>query len=67
MSDEATRFGGGIPENDDRGLGPIFFADYADHTARLVAGYAPLRVLETGAGTGIARGACATCCRQRQG
>ena len=53
MSDEATRFGGGIPENDDRGLGPIFFADYADHTARLVAGYAPLRVLETGAGTGI--------------
>ena len=53
MSDEATRFGGGIPENYDRGLGPIFFADYADHTARLVAGYAPLHVLETGAGTGI--------------
>jgi ubiquinone/menaquinone biosynthesis C-methylase UbiE len=53
MSDEATRFEGGIPENYDRGLGPIFFADYADHTARLVAGYAPLRVLETGAGTGI--------------
>ena len=53
MSDETTRFGGGIPENYDRGLGPIFFADYADHTARLVAGYAPLRVLETGAGTGI--------------
>src|SRR6516162_5500563 len=53
MSDEATRFGGGVPENYDRGLGPIFFADYADHTARLVAGYTPLRVLETGAGTGI--------------
>ena len=50
MSDEATRFGGGVPENYDRGLGPIFFAD---HTARLVAGYTPLRVLETGAGTGI--------------
>jgi|SRR5215471_5162105 len=53
MSDEATGFVGSIPENYDRGLGPILFADYAEHTARLVAGYAPSRVLETGAGTGI--------------
>jgi len=53
MSDEARGFVGGIPENYDRGLGPIFFTDCAEHTARLVAGYAPLRVLETGAGTGI--------------
>jgi ubiquinone/menaquinone biosynthesis C-methylase UbiE len=53
MSDEATGFVGSIPENYDRGLGPVLFADYAEHTARLVAGYAPSRVLETGAGTGI--------------
>jgi hypothetical protein len=44
MSDEASG-----------GLGPIFFADYAEHTARLVANYAPSRVLETGAGTGLCR------------
>ena len=53
MSDEARGFVGSIPENYDRGLGPIFFADYTEHTARLVAGYAPSRVLETGAGTCI--------------
>ena len=40
MSDDATGFVGSIPENYDRGLGPIIFADYAEHTARLVAGYA---------------------------
>src|SRR5215471_21020449 len=53
MSDDAAGFVGRIPENYDLGLGPILFADYAEDTARLVAGYAPLRVLETGAGTGI--------------
>ena len=53
MSDDVAGFVGSIPENYDRGLGPIFFTDYAEHTARLVAGYAPSRVLETGAGTGI--------------
>jgi ubiquinone/menaquinone biosynthesis C-methylase UbiE len=53
VSDEATGFIGSIPENYDRGLGPIFFTDCAEHTARLVARYAPSRVLETGAGTGI--------------
>ena len=40
MSDEATGFVGTIPENYDRGLGPILFADYAERTARPVAGYA---------------------------
>jgi hypothetical protein len=53
MSDDTTGFVGSIPENYDRGLGPILFTDYAEHTARLIAGYAPSRVLETGAGTGI--------------
>ena len=40
-SDDATGFIGSIPENYDSGLGPIIFADYAEHTARLVA-IAPL-------------------------
>jgi len=53
MSDDVTGFVGSIPENYDRGLGPILSTDYAEHTALLVAGYAPSRVLETGAGTGI--------------
>ena len=52
-SDDATGFIGSIPENYDSGLGPIIFADYAEHTARLVASSAPSRVLETCAGTGI--------------
>ena len=47
MSDDLRGFVGSVPENYDRGLGPIVFADYAEHTARLVAGYAPSRVLET--------------------
>src|SRR5262252_6247462 len=35
------------------GLGLSSLPDYDEHTARLVASYAPSRVLETGAGTGI--------------
>jgi hypothetical protein len=35
MSDDATGFVGSIPEYYDRGLGPIIFADYAEHTAAL--------------------------------
>jgi SAM-dependent methyltransferase len=53
VGDEATGFVGSIPEFYDRGLGPVIFTDYDEHTARLVVGYAPSRVLETGAGTGI--------------
>ena len=40
MSDDAAGFVGSVPENYDRGLGPIIFTDYDEHTARLVAGYA---------------------------
>lgn len=53
MSNPVTDFVGSIPENYDRGLGPIFFADFAADTARRVAAFAPTRVLETCAGTGI--------------
>jgi SAM-dependent methyltransferase len=53
MSSNAASFTGNIPEHYDAGLGPILFVDYADDIARRVAAYAPKRVLETAAGTGI--------------
>jgi len=53
MSDRASEFVGSIPTYYDGGLGPVFFADFADDIARRVAATAPLRVLETAAGTGI--------------
>jgi SAM-dependent methyltransferase len=53
MSDQAASFIGSIPEHYDRGLGPVFFTDFAEEMARRVAAHAPRRVLETSAGTGI--------------
>jgi SAM-dependent methyltransferase len=42
-----------MPAHYDRALGPIFFADFAEDIARRAAAAAPVRVLETAAGTGI--------------
>jgi len=53
MNDKATRFVGSIPENYDRGLGPVLFAGWAEDVARFVAGLNPASVLELAAGTGI--------------
>ncbi len=53
MGDNAAGFVGSIPEEYDRGLGPMIFADYAVDLARRVAALRPSRVLETAAGTGI--------------
>lgn len=53
MQDDPTRFVGSIPDHYDRGMGPVIFAEPADFAARRVASLAPLRVLETAAGTGI--------------
>jgi SAM-dependent methyltransferase len=53
MSDRAAKFVGNIPTFYDQGLGPVFFAEFADDIARRVAASAPIRVLETAAGTGI--------------
>jgi hypothetical protein len=53
MSDRAADFTGSIPSFYDQGLGPIFFAEFADDIARRVAVSAPTRVLEIAAGTGI--------------
>jgi len=52
MSDNAA-FVGSIPEEYDRGLGPLIFKDFAAEMARRVVSSGPLRVLETAAGTGI--------------
>lgn len=52
-SKESFAFAGAIPENYDRGLGPVMFVDYARIMAERVAGLRPLRVLETAAGSGI--------------
>jgi ubiquinone/menaquinone biosynthesis C-methylase UbiE len=53
MSDNAASFTGSVPQHYDRDLGPVLFADFADEMAKRVAGFAPRRVLETSAGTGI--------------
>ncbi len=49
----AAQFTGSIPEHYERGLGPVIFTDYAADIARRVSARAPMRVLETAAGTGI--------------
>lgn len=46
-------FSGSIPALYDRYLGPLIFQSYATELARRIAGFAPRRVLETAAGTGI--------------
>ena len=53
MSDSAAEFVGSIPEEYDRGLGPVIFIDYAESLAARVASFGPKRVLETAAGSGI--------------
>jgi SAM-dependent methyltransferase len=53
MSDRAADFTGSIPIFYDHGLGPIFFAEFAEDIARRVVASAPTRVLEIAAGTGI--------------
>ena len=53
MVDQTASFVGAIPENYDRGLGPVIFADSAVDMARRVAASGARRVLEIAAGTGI--------------
>jgi hypothetical protein len=53
MSGNSASFIGNIPEEYDRGLGPMIFVDYAADMARRVASLAPAHVLEMAAGTGI--------------
>ena len=53
MNERAAQFVGSIPENYDRGLGPVIFEGWADDVARRVASLNPASVLEMAAGTGI--------------
>ena len=53
MADQSAGFTGSIPENYDRHLGPVLFADYGADLVRRVASSSPTRILETAAGTGI--------------
>ncbi len=53
MTERAARFVGSIPENYDRGLSPVLFADWAVNVSRQVAQSSPKSVLELAAGTGI--------------
>jgi ubiquinone/menaquinone biosynthesis C-methylase UbiE len=54
MSNRSTQSTGTIPEEYDRRIGPVLFAEHAEIVARRVASFHPERVLETAAGTGIA-------------
>jgi len=53
MPDNPAAYVGSIPEEYDRNLGPLLFADYAADISRRVATCQPRRVLEIAAGTGI--------------
>jgi ubiquinone/menaquinone biosynthesis C-methylase UbiE len=53
MPDDPPTWFGSIPEQYDRNLGPLLFADYAADISHRVAACQPRRVLEIAAGTGI--------------
>lgn len=54
MQETDSLFVGSIPEIYDRYLGPVFFEPYATDIAARLAAFAPARVLEIAAGTGVA-------------
>lgn len=53
MNEKAAQFTGSIPENYDRGLGPVLFQNWAQDISRRAASLNPTNVLELAAGTGI--------------
>jgi len=53
MTEVASQFVGSIPENYDRGLGPIIFNDYGEDLARRAGATGAASVLELAGGTGI--------------
>jgi ubiquinone/menaquinone biosynthesis C-methylase UbiE len=53
MTDSASDFTGQIPENYDKGLGPVLFEHFGQHLAARAAALGPANVLELAAGTGI--------------
>jgi ubiquinone/menaquinone biosynthesis C-methylase UbiE len=53
MSETDKVFAGSIPENYDRHLVPLIFAEYAEDLAERAAALSPRRLLETAAGSGV--------------
>ncbi len=53
MNEQAAQFTGSIPENYDRGLGPVLFNAWAVDISRRTTSLNPKNVLELAAGTGI--------------
>ena len=53
MTTSDTVFAGSIPGLYDRHLGPLLFEPYAEEVAERARAFAPQRILETAAGTGI--------------
>ena len=53
MRESDKTFAGSVPDLYDRYLGPLIFEPYALDMAERVASFAPKRILETAAGTGI--------------
>ena len=53
MTENSARFVGSIPENYDRGLGPILFENYAEDLTRRAVALEAEKVIELAAGTGI--------------
>lgn len=53
MTENSSRFVGSIPENYDKGLGPILFEDYAEDLTRRAVAHKATKVIELAAGTGI--------------
>jgi ubiquinone/menaquinone biosynthesis C-methylase UbiE len=53
MKDVELRFTGSIPAAYDRLMVPLIFKPYADELARRAGDFAPNRILETAAGTGV--------------
>jgi hypothetical protein len=53
MPEASVAFGGSVPVNYDRYMGPIFFHHYADDLAERLVVADGMRVLETACGTGI--------------
>jgi len=53
MSENDKVFAGSIPENYDRHLVPLIFAEFADDLAQRAASFSPIDVLETAAGSGV--------------
>lgn len=59
MASIDVRFSGSVPANYDRYLVPLLFQPYADILAERASAFAPRRILETAAGTGVVTAALA--------